>query len=108
LQGSKLIKSLDPSKVLRVGCFLVSTRIGSLRMETLTNAAEVSEALGGPEGIARLTGAKRTTIWNWIGYFKAFPPRTYVVMIQELERRGYTASPHLWKMLKLKKRNRAA
>lgn len=77
-------------------------------MKTLRNTTKVAKVvkiLGGLEGIARLTGANRTTVWNWIEYFEAFPPRYYVLMTQELERYGYTASPDLWGM---QKRKRAA
>jgi hypothetical protein len=74
----------------------------------LPNIAEVVSALGGLEGIVKLTGAKRTTAWNWIWYFEAFPPRTYVLMTNKLKRLGYTADPGLWKMQGFEKRKRAA
>lgn len=67
-------------------------------MKRLENAADVVEALGGPVRIAELTSANAKAVWNWHGYFLAFPPDTYVVMMRALKRRGYTAPPHLWKM----------
>ncbi|MBO4228161.1 hypothetical protein [Bradyrhizobium neotropicale] len=67
-------------------------------MKSLPSAASVFEALGGPHQVARLTGADIKAVRNWYGMFEAFPSDTYALMIRELKRRGYTASPSLWKM----------
>ena len=75
---------------------------------TLTTVAQVVKALGGSEGVEKLTGAKRTAVCNWIYYFEAFPPRTYVLMTDKLKRLGFTAHPGLWKMQGFTKRKRAA
>lgn len=69
-----------------------------LRMKKLTNAADIVDVLGGPKKVAALTEAKDPAVWNWYGYFELFPPNTYAIMIKELEKRGYTAPPWLWKM----------
>ena len=67
-------------------------------MKTLRKAARIVEVLGGPEKVAEMTRATNVkATWNWRGYFNAFPANTYAVMIQELEKLGYTASPRLWK-----------
>jgi hypothetical protein len=74
-------------------------------MKTLSNAAEIIEVLGGPHAVAALTRVKNVkVVWNWHGYFRAFPSNTYKVMIDELERLGYTASPALWRMKGFTKR----
>lgn len=67
-------------------------------MKKLTTAAEIVEVLGGPEAVAKLTNATLEAVWNWHGYFEQFPANTYVLMTRALERRGYKAPPHLWKM----------
>jgi hypothetical protein len=77
-------------------------------MRKLSNASQVMEALGGPERVVKLTKSTRQAVWNWYGYFEAFPPDTYVVMMRELARRGATAPPHLWKMRGYERPKRAA
>jgi hypothetical protein len=75
-------------------------------MKSLTKAAAVVEALGGPEKVAALTDANTSAVWNWFAYFEAFPANTYKIMIDALKRRGYTAPPHLWKMRGFEKRSK--
>lgn len=67
-------------------------------LTTLTTISSIFEALGGLRGVAELTGAGVKAVQNWFGRFEAFPSSTYRLMIDELERRGYTASPAFWKM----------
>jgi hypothetical protein len=68
-------------------------------MKNLTDPVKIVEVLGGPQKVAEMTEAKNTkAVWNWHGYFEAFPPNTYAIMIEALERCGYTAPPYLWKM----------
>lgn len=67
-------------------------------MKRLSDPAKIVEVLGGPQEVAKLTHANLKAVWNWHGYFGLFPPNTYVKMIEELERLGYTAPPYLWKM----------
>ena len=67
-------------------------------LTTLTTIASIFEALDGLKGVAALTGADTKAVQNWSGLFEAFPSNTYRLMIDELERRGYTASPAFWKM----------
>lgn len=78
-------------------------------MKNLTDAAQIVEVLGGPQRVAEMTRAKNVkAVWNWHGYFAAFPPNTYAVMIRELKRRGYTAPPSLWKMRGFEKQTKRA
>jgi len=77
-------------------------------MRRLTSVTEVIDALGGDEKVAELTHAKPKAVWNWHGYFEAFPSDTYAVMERELRRRGYSAPPHLWKMRGFEKPNKRA
>jgi hypothetical protein len=77
-------------------------------MKRLTDAAKIVEVLGGREKVAELTEATNVkAVWNW-PYFGVFPPNTYKVMTDELERLGYTAPPYLWKQKGFDKPKRAA
>ena len=67
-------------------------------VKKLTDPAEIVEVLGGPDEVAILTHAKNVkVVWNWYGYFGAFPPNVYKVMTDRLRKLGYTAPPYLWK-----------
>jgi hypothetical protein len=61
----------------------------------LRTKPEVIEALGGYEATSKLTGATYNNVLQWPAADK-FPARYCIVMLGELERRGYTASPKLW------------
>jgi hypothetical protein len=67
-------------------------------MKTLHTTKEVIAALGGNLAVAALTGRTNKASWNW-GRFTTFPANTYLVMNAELARRGFDASPALWRML---------
>jgi hypothetical protein len=77
-------------------------------MKKLTSAAEIVEVLGGKDAVAEMCKSTDKAVWNWHGYFDCFPPRTYVVMVQKLEKLGYTAPPYLWKMTGFERPKRAA
>jgi hypothetical protein len=78
-------------------------------MKQLTTTKQVFDALGGIPGVCELTGANRRQAWNWYSFFGAFPPNTYVVLMQALARKGFSAPPRLWKMKGLKReRSKAA
>lgn len=64
----------------------------------LETTAEVIEALGGINTVAKLTGSAYKAAANWKA-FEAFPSRTYLVMTQELERKGKRAPVSLWRMV---------
>ena len=64
----------------------------------LETTAEVMEALGGINAVAEITGQKYKAAANWKA-FEAFPSRTYLVMTQELARKGLRAPASLWRMV---------
>ncbi len=64
----------------------------------LTTTVEVMDALGGIPETAKLTGAEYGTAWMWKPA-GTFPPRYYLVMIEELKRRGFHAPASLWGMV---------
>ena len=70
-------------------------------MSPLFTPAEVIEELGGPTAVARLLGARHSSmVSNWI-VRKRLPGRTYPVLIQALAIRGKYASPKLWGMMEI-------
>lgn len=77
-------------------------------MKKLTSAVQVVEALGGDQAVADLTYSTPKAVWNWHGYFDAFPASAYRVMTDELEKLGYTAPPWLWKQRGFERPKRAA
>ena len=68
-----------------------------MNLPNLTTAQEVIERLGGIKGVAEMTNSKYQRVWNWKS-FGRFPARTYILMTNELRRRGYTAPTELWSM----------
>ena len=68
-----------------------------MKPKALSTAEEIFHVLGGIGSVAELTGSKYTAAWNW-RRTGSFPPRTFVLMRQELERRGYSAPAELWRM----------
>jgi len=78
-------------------------------MKHLTDPKEIVEVLGGPEKVREMTRAKNVkAVWNWHGYFDAFPPNTFKIMNDALKRRGYSAPAYLWKQKGFEKPKRAA
>jgi hypothetical protein len=69
----------------------------SCLMKAKTPTAEIVETLGGTRAVAELTGVTYSAVANWI-MFEKFPPNTYVMMKDELEKLGLDAPPALWKM----------
>jgi hypothetical protein len=67
-------------------------------MDELLTSASVIDALGGLAAVASLTGSQYRAVANWKS-FNSFPPRTYLVMIEALRVRGFTAPPALWGMV---------
>lgn len=67
-------------------------------MKKLTSVAEVVEVLGGIKEVAKLTHAKKSAALNWLYVSEAFPPNTFKLMNDALEKRGCRAPAHLWKM----------
>lgn len=63
----------------------------------LTTTSAVVTALGGFQAVADLTGRKYNAVWNW-AQAQNFPPNTYLVMTEELQRLGKSAPASLWKM----------
>lgn len=68
--------------------------VDSTELET---AAEVMDALGGNAAVADLTGSRATAVSNWRSFGK-FPAKFYVLMTDELRRRGLRAPALLWGM----------
>jgi len=68
-------------------------------MAQLKTVAAVFEALGGAHEIIALIRAKRTTVYMWRASGR-FPAKTYLAINGELRRRGHSANPSLWGMVK--------
>jgi hypothetical protein len=66
-------------------------------LQILDSADQVFEALGGPAGVAELTGSKSPRVSNWKAS-GSFPPAMYGLMIDALNARGKTAPRALWRM----------
>ena len=68
---------------------------GNLRL--LTTLPAVIKELDGLSGVAQLTGKKAQHVWNWKDKGK-FPPSTFLIMRDELNRKGFDAPPELWRI----------
>lgn len=65
----------------------------------LTTMRQVIRALGGYEGVQKLTGIRyRSAIANWL-VDRQFPAKFYKVMQDGLRERGYSAPHRLWGQL---------
>lgn len=64
-------------------------------LKRIPNQKRLVAVLGGIDGIQLLTGAGRTSIFNWIAW-KQFPARYFLVMTTALATRGYKAPPSWW------------
>lgn len=63
----------------------------------LTTVDQVIDELGGTSATAKLTGQQYDqTVSNWRRRGR-MPPELFDLMVGELEKRGCTASPALWK-----------
>ena len=71
--------------------------INSQAMQTINTAAEVIDALGGNTKVSKLFGFFPSAVANWRRKGR-FSTATKDVLIFELERRGLTAPPELWRM----------
>ncbi len=60
---------------------------------------EVVKALGGIDGVVRLTGASADSVSAWQARLNRFPAKTYLVMTEALAEMGMSASPALWNMV---------
>ena len=67
-------------------------------MRVLKTTPKIFEELGGISAVAELTDSAYTAAHNWKAWNK-FPPRTYVLILAALKRRGATAPPSLWGMM---------
>lgn len=63
----------------------------------LSSAEQVIGALGGIQGLMDLTGRKYSAVHHWRSC-GSFPASTYLLLTDELQRRGLTANPSLWRM----------
>lgn len=61
----------------------------------LTTTADVIEALGGIEAVAKSTGRTYTAVSNW-RVWNRFPPRTFLLLSDALREKGLTVSVLLW------------
>ncbi len=67
-------------------------------MQTASKVEQVIEILGGDREIVALCGVAAPNaayMWRSRGNF---PPETYVLLIEALKAKGYTAPPSLWRM----------
>ena len=65
----------------------------------LRTLPDVINALGGIQAVAELTGQTYSNAANWNSWRPTFPPSTYVVMMNALIKRGFTAPYSLWRMI---------
>lgn len=67
--------------------------------EELRTIEEVIDKLGGPSGVAEITGVKHTSaISNWKRIGK-FPAKTHPVMMRALRERSLVAPEELWSVI---------
>lgn len=67
--------------------------------EELKTVEEVINKLGGPSGVAAITGAKHTSaVSNWKKLGK-FPAKTHPVLKRALYERGLAAPEELWSVI---------
>ena len=59
-------------------------------LDVLSTTEQVIDALDGVNAVAALTGSNYKAVFNWKSFPK-FPSKTYLVMTDELERRGKRA-----------------
>lgn len=64
----------------------------------LQTMPDVYAALGGISGVAAAAHARYRTAHGWKARGR-FPSHTYILLNDEISRRGYVASPHLWGMI---------
>lgn len=65
-------------------------------MAELQSASEVIDALGGTGATARLTGRRYDqAVSNWRTTGR-LPPDTFLIISEELKKRGDSASPAIW------------
>jgi hypothetical protein len=66
-------------------------------MQTIRSTADAIDYLGGNRAAAELFRVKYNNITNW-RTFGHFPPDTYVMIQEELNKRNLAGAPQLWKM----------
>jgi hypothetical protein len=66
-------------------------------MANKATSGDVIDALGGTSAVADLTGSKPSAVSNW-RTFGAFPPKTYLVLIEALAAAKHEAPASLWGM----------
>jgi hypothetical protein len=69
------------------------------RLKALRKIDDMFEALGGVHGLMELTGSRQTAVTNWRTVYRRCPAKTYLLLQDELKRRGYIADPQLFGML---------
>jgi DNA-binding transcriptional regulator YdaS (Cro superfamily) len=65
---------------------------------TLETPRQVIEALGGRFAVARMMGLSGKTVSHWQTWMGYIPAKHYVVITNELAKRGLRASEEVWKM----------
>ena len=66
-----------------------------LMSDILTTSTAVIDALGGLSGTVHVTGAKYSTVSMWVTN-KRIPARFYLIVTDELTRRGKRVSPSVF------------
>jgi hypothetical protein len=63
--------------------------------EEINSADDAVEALGGTTAVAKFFGVDLRVVSNWRE--RGLPPNTYVAFREALQKKGYDASPSLWR-----------
>lgn len=69
-----------------------------MALRKLKSAGEIFDALGGVQAVADLMSTGYRAAFNWKAG-GAFPPKTYVAMVEALRKCGCTAPASLWGMV---------
>jgi hypothetical protein len=64
-------------------------------VKTLKSTSEIIDLLGGNHEVAHLTSRTSNAVSNWRG-FGRFPANTFILIRDEMRRRGYSAPESLW------------
>lgn len=65
--------------------------------EQINTVDEVIEKLGGRGEVARMVGVTTQAVTNWRTRDRGFPPETFVVLTEALQKKNLSAPQSLWR-----------